>query len=295
VNRAPEPLAVGVVGAGPWARMVTAPVFAAGPETSLAGVWSRTAEHAQALAAERDVKAFDSFDSLLAACDAVAIAVSPAAQPDFAIRAARAGKAVLLEKPIAFDVPTAQRVADAIAEAGVGSLVVLTYRFHEPTRAFLEAAQSFAALGARGCFLSGAFLDGPFATDWRLERGCLLDVGPHLIDLIDAALGEVVEIDASGDVHGWIALTMRHRSGATSQASLCCRTGIESRTELELFGPSGSLVLDGRAGSRTDTFATLRAEFAAVARSGAPHAVDVQRGLYLQRLLDQAHARLVAR
>jgi predicted dehydrogenase len=274
--------------------MVTAPVFAAGPETTLAGVWSRTAAHAQALAAEREVRAFDSFDALLDACDAVAIAVSPAVQPEYAIRAARAGKAVLLEKPIAFDVAGAQRVADAIAEAGVGSLVVLTYRFHEPTRVFLEEARSFDALGGRGCFLSGAFLGGPFATDWRLERGCLLDVGPHLVDLMDAALGDVVEIDANGDVHGWVALTMRHASGATSQASLCCRTGIESRTEIELFGPSGSLVLDGRAGSRTDTFATLRAEFAAVARDGASHPADVHRGVYLQRLLDRAHEALAA-
>ena len=88
--------------------MVTAPLFAAGPETALAGVWSRTAEHAQALAARHHVPAFESYDALLDACDAVAIVVSPGAQPEFAIRAARAGKAVLLEKPLAFDVENAR-------------------------------------------------------------------------------------------------------------------------------------------------------------------------------------------
>ena len=286
------PLAVGVAGAGPWAHMVTAPVFAAGPETTLAGVWSRTPEHAQSLAAERNVPAFDSFDALLDACDAVAIAVSPAVQPEYAVRAARAGKAVLLEKPLALDVDGAQRIVDAVGEAGVGSLVVLTYRFNAAARAFLADAQRFDALGGRGCFLSGAFLGGPFATDWRLERGGLLDVGPHIIDLLDAALGAVAEIDAAGDVHGWVALTMRHASGITSQASICCRTAIESRTEVELFGPSGSLVLDGRAGSPVETFATLRKEFAEVARTGGPHPVDVHRGLALQRLLARADASL---
>jgi predicted dehydrogenase len=275
--------------------MVTGPVFAAGPETRLAGVWSRTAAHAQELAAERNVTAFESIEALLDHCEAVAIAVSPAAQPDYAIRAARAGKAVLLEKPIAFDVPTAQPVVDAIGEAGVGSLVVLTYRFNPVAREFLARAQDFDALGGRGCFLSGAFLGGPFATDWRLERGCLLDVGPHIIDLLDAALGEVVDVDASGDVQGWVALTLRHASGVTSQASLCCKAAIESRTEVELFGATGSLVLDGRAGDPVETFANLRADFAHVARTGASHPADVHRGLHLQRLLGNAEAKLATR
>jgi predicted dehydrogenase len=282
------PLSVGVIGAGPWARMVTAPVMAAGPETRLAGVWSRTAAHAEELAAKFGVPAFASVDALLDACEAVAIAVSPVVQPEYAIAAARAGKSVLLEKPIALDVANAQRVADAVGEAGVGSLVVLTYRFNEPARAFMTAAREFDAYGGRGCFLSGAFLGGPFATDWRLEYGCLLDVGPHIIDLLDAALGEIVDIAGTGDVHGWYALTLRHTSGATSQASLCCRSAIESRTEVELFGPSGSLVLDGRSGDPVQTFANLRREFAEVARTSASHPADVHRGLHLQRLLAQA-------
>jgi predicted dehydrogenase len=294
VNATGERLAVGIVGAGPWATMVTAPTFAAGPETRLAGVWSRTAANAETLAATHGIPAFASYDALLGACDAVAIAVSPEAQPDYAIRAAQAGKAMLLEKPIALDVDTASRVVDAIDDAGVGSLVVLTYRFHAPTRAFLAEAASFDALGGRGCFLSGAFLGGPFATGWRLERGCLLDVGPHIIDLLDAALGEIVDIDARGDVHGWVSMTLQHASGVTSQASACCRAAIESRTEVELFGPKGSLILDGRSGNPAETFATLRAEFAHVARTGASHPADVHRGLHLQRVIARAEAQLNA-
>ncbi len=286
-----SPLSVGLIGAGPWAGMVTAPMFAGGPGTRLAGVWSRTAAHAEALAATHNVPAFASVDALLDACEAVAITVSPAAQPEYAIAAARAGKAVLLEKPLAFDVASAERMADAIGEAGVGSLVVLTYRFNPSAREFLAAAKTFDALGGRGCFISGAFLEGsPFATDWRLERGCLLDVGPHIIDLLDAALGDVVEIEAMGDVQGWVGVTMRHASGATSQASTCSRAAGVQRTEAELFGLSGSLVFDGRAGNEADTFATLRDEFVQVARSGGSHPLDVQRGLHLQRLLAAAHA-----
>ena len=37
-----DPLGVGLIGAGPWARMVTGPVLAAGPQNRVTGVWSRT-------------------------------------------------------------------------------------------------------------------------------------------------------------------------------------------------------------------------------------------------------------
>ena len=67
---------------------------------------------------------------------------------------------------------------------------------------------------------------------------------------------------------------------------------VESRTEVELFGPSGSLLLDGRAGNPVETFANLRAEFAHVASTGASHPADVHRGLHLQRLIAAAEASL---
>src|SRR5436305_12824454 len=90
-----SPLKVGLVGAGPWARMVTGPLLAAGPQTRVSGVWSRTGTHAESLAARLGVDAYDDVDALFAMCDAVAIAVAPAAQPQYAVRAARAGKTLL--------------------------------------------------------------------------------------------------------------------------------------------------------------------------------------------------------
>ena len=56
-------------------------------------------------------------------------------------------------------------------------------------------AQGFEAFAARGTFISGAFLPGsPFASGWRAERGALLDVGPHIIDLAVEALGPVASV-----------------------------------------------------------------------------------------------------
>jgi len=287
-----DPLAIGVIGAGPWVRFVTGPVFAAGPETRLAGIWSRTRANAEAAAEPFGAAVFDDVDGLLDHCDAVAIAVAPGAQPDFAIRAAERGKAVLLEKPLALDLAEAERLADALTSRGTPNLLTLTNRFNPALPSFAEAAAAFDAFGGRGCFVSGALLPGgPFATDWRLDRGALLDVGPHLLDLHEIALGEIVAIDASGDVQGWTSLTLHHASGVTSQASICCKATGENRTEVEVFGATGSLRYDGRAGNPAETFANLRRTFVAVA-GGTPHPADVTRGLHLQRLIANAEAQL---
>ncbi len=283
------PVRVGLAGAGPWARIVHAPMLAAGPETELVGVWSRTPEHAAALAAAHGVIRFASYDEMLEAVDAVALAVVPAAQPDLAVRAANAGKALLLEKPLALDVAGAQRIADAVAANRVGSIVVLTYRFADVVRDFLAEARTFDAHGGRACFVSGAFLSGAFAGGWRLELGALLDVGPHILDLVEAALGPVVEVRAAGDPQQWVSLLLTHESGAVSDVSLSCASAIEpSRTEIEIYGRTRSIAVDGRAGARAESFARLRAEFAHVARTGAPHECDAARGLVLQHLIERA-------
>jgi predicted dehydrogenase len=271
-------------------------MLAAGPETQLTGVWSRTATSAEELARAHDVPALPSFDALLDSCDAVAIAVPPDVQVDLAVRAAGAGKALLLEKPLALDVAGAEAIAAAVEQAGVGSVMVLTYRFAPAVRDFLARAQEFDATGGRACFLSGAFLGGPFAASpWRVEHGALLDVGPHILDLVDAALGPIVSMRAHGTSDGWLGILADHQGGATSEVSISCRAAITpSRTEVELFGPDGSLAVDGRADGRDVVFANLRADFAAAAASGG-HPCDAARGLHLQRLLAMARDALATR
>src|SRR6188472_319786 len=120
---------VGLVGGGPWATMVHAPMLAASDAVELAGVWARRPEAADELAGAHGVTAFASFEALLDAVDAVAFAVPPAVQADLGVVAASAGKALLLEKPIAADLDGAQRLADACREAGVGTQVLLTWRY----------------------------------------------------------------------------------------------------------------------------------------------------------------------
>ncbi len=210
-------LAVGLVGAGPWAGILHAPMIAAGPETALVGVWARRPEAAAELAAKHGAAAFDSYEALLDACQAVVFAVPPDVQARMAIQAAAAGKHVLLEKPIGLTLDEASCLTDAIGAAGVASLVVLTWRYSHHVRTFLESARAIEPIGGRGWFLSGALLGGWFSTPWRLEHGALPDIGPHVIDLLDAALGPVVGVRAHGDSLRTVGLLLDHEGGACSE------------------------------------------------------------------------------
>jgi predicted dehydrogenase len=288
-----DPVRVGLVGAGPWASMVHGPVFAAGPETTLSGIWARRPEAARKLADRHGGAVFDDLDALLEASDAVAFAVPPDVQVPLAVRAAEAGKALVLEKPIALSVADAERLA--AAAAGVPSLVVLSWRYSAAVRGFLDSLAGTVPLGGRGVFASGALLGGPFATPWRLARGPLLDLGPHVLDLLDAAMGPVVEVRAAGDLLGWVTVLCVHESGATSSAGLCASIAVQPhRASVEVYTADRLAEIDCATAVGVEAFATLRAELAGLVRSGTRHpALGVERGLHLQRLLDAAERQLL--
>ena len=197
--------------------MVHAPVLAAGPETALAGVWSRNEERGRKLADRYGVPWWGEVDELYERCEAVAFAVPPDVQAELATKAARAGKALLLEKPLAGDLDGAQRLADAVGEADVVSQIVLSWRYSDAVRGVIARARSLDPIGGRGHFVSSALLGGPFATPWRLERGALLDLGPHVVDLLAACIGPVAAVTAHGSSTGWCGLLLEHDGGDVSE------------------------------------------------------------------------------
>jgi predicted dehydrogenase len=289
-------VAVGLVGAGTWAGMLHAPMLAGGPETRLAGVWARRPEAARELAAAHGTRALGSLEELWEGCEAVAFAVPPDVQAELATATALAGKHLLLDKPVALTLGAAEDLAAAVAEAGVVSQLVLTNRYGPRGRAFLAAAEAFEVVGARCASLSGALLaDSPFSTPWRHRHGALLDVGPHLFDLLEAAVGPIEELSGRGDPLRWVSLTCGHAGGQVSEVSMSLALPLaETVFECVLYGPAGSLALRratdpaSAAAELGAAAATLRREFAAAVTSGTSPALDVNRGVALQRLIDAA-------
>jgi len=288
-----QPLRIGLVGAGPWATAVHAPAIAAHPATKLAGVWARRPTAAAELAAAHGGRPFTDVSDLVAACDAVAFAVPPAVQAEHAVAAARAGRHLILEKPVAATLDDAARLADTVDEAGVTSIVVLTLRFAPEMRAWLaDVAARGGWRGGTATWLSGVLLGGQFsASPWRHSDGALADIGPHTVDLMDAALGEVTEVHAAhhGEPDLW-HLVLGHAGGATSVATLSSKMPlIPTMVSFGVYGDHGHSEFGGRSATALDSFAVLLDEFTEAVHGGrTDHPLGVHRGLHLQRVLDRA-------
>jgi predicted dehydrogenase len=287
------PLRIGLVGAGPWARSVHAPAIAAHPRTKLVTVWARREHAAGALAAPYGATVSHSFKELISMVDAVSFAVPPDVQAPLALHAAQAGRHIILEKPIAASVEQAEQLVAAADEAAVATIVVLTRRFEKGTREWLEEVRLRGGwVGGAARWLTGALLGGQYSkSPWRHQTGALADVGPHVLDLLDAALGEITTVLSA--IHGepdlW-HIVLGHANGATSTASMTLGLPMRpSVTELAVYGGKGYLELPPRgAQSAQDSFTTLLDEFLSNVHSGqTEHECDVSRGLHLQRLLAQ--------
>ncbi|MBT1193409.1 Gfo/Idh/MocA family protein [Rhodococcoides kroppenstedtii] len=284
---------IGLVGAGPWARQAAVPALTAHDGVDFVGIWARRPEAAAEVAPR--VPIVDSVDALIDSVDAVAFAVPPEVQADLAVRAAEAGRHVLLDKPIAGTVDDAERLAAAVDRAGVGSMVTLTRRFAEETREFLRAVRAHRTAGVTATWLSGALLGGEYAgSTWRHDGGALMDVGPHVVDLVEAVLGPVTGVPFARravDSDTW-SITLDH-DGRVSQVTLSMRTPVRpSVLHVSASGPDGLVELQERTTPPDRCYAVLLDEFLESVRLGVPHECSVHRGLHLQRVLAQVTGRL---
>jgi predicted dehydrogenase len=266
----------GVLGTGFWAKEIHAAALAAHPSAELVGVWGRDLAKAKAVGAEFEVPGFGDVDELLSQVDAAAIALPPDVQAQLAVRAAEAGKHLLLEKPIALDVAAADRVVAAVRAAGVASVVFFTFRFQPATSTWLTQAARTTLAGGAGSWL-GSLAGSPFdSSPWRKERGALWDIGPHAMSLLMPALGPVVAVQAGAGLGDTVHLVLTHASGAASTVSLSHTVSpMSGGTEFFVHGDAGRLVLLPGDQSAVDSFTVAVDELIAAALTGGAHPCDV--------------------
>jgi predicted dehydrogenase len=236
-------LRFGVLGTGYWAREAHATALAAHGDTELVGVWGRDPAKAEAFGRRFGVAAYPDLDRLLSEVEAVAVAVPPDVQAELAVRAAGAGRHLLLDKPLALSRDDAERVADAVAANQVASLVFFTLRFLPEVAAWFRAAGDAGSWqGGTGAWLGSALEPGsPFAgSPWRQRKGALWDLGPHLLALALPLLGPVERLAAGTGRGDTVHLILGHESGASSTLSLS-QTVPEAaqRIDLQVYGPQG--------------------------------------------------------
>ena len=315
-----------LLGPGKIASTQLAPAIAVTEEAQLWSVLSRDAERAQAFAAEHAAvapnPAHTSLDSLLADAelDGVVVATPDKLHAEQAIAAARAGKHVLVEKPMATDLEGAEAMVRACDEAAVRLGVGYHLRWHAGHRKIVDEIRNGRFGELRHVRALWAW-PAPDGSNWRArpEVGrwwSLAGVGTHCLDLIRWILvptcGEVVSLASTisdsvwGGPHDETAVvSLRFESGAT--AEFCSSVLFEAESRLEVYGTEGRAICTGTLGAHGAGSITTREgpldfepanpfegeirDFVAAVAEGCPPEVDGHEGLRNVELLLEADAR----
>ncbi len=124
------------------------------------------------------------------------------AHKDIAIAAARAGKHIFCEKPLALTLADSREMLQAAEAAGIKHMVGFNYRFAPAVRLakkLVEEGRLGRIFHFRAWFLQDWIVDPEFPLVWRLQKeiagsGSHGDLGAHLIDMAHYLVGDMSEV-----------------------------------------------------------------------------------------------------
>ena len=200
-----RPVSWGIAGFGWVARDYARPAIKATGDR-IAGIADPDPQ-ARATANDLGLITHDTIDALLAdpSIDALYVATPNDSHRDIVERAARAGKAVLCEKPMAATLADATAMADIVRQTGILYGTAFDQR-HHPAHATLRQSIAEGTAGkitairiVYACWLDRLWSpEGQGAhPNWRTDRaraggGALIDLAPHGLDLVQFLLGEPI-------------------------------------------------------------------------------------------------------
>ncbi|MEP0324644.1 Gfo/Idh/MocA family protein [Bauldia litoralis] len=136
--------------------------------------------------------------------DVVDICVPNNAHAEIAIEAAKAGKHIMCEKPLARGGAEAKTMLDAVKDAGIIHMVAFNYRRTPAValaRKYIEEGRIGEIRNFRGTYLQdwSADPDGPLS--WRFQKkiagsGAVGDIGTHVVDMAHYLVGLISEVNA---------------------------------------------------------------------------------------------------
>jgi D-xylose 1-dehydrogenase (NADP+, D-xylono-1,5-lactone-forming) len=226
-----KPLSIGILGTANIARSFTQAVRAS-KRVSVMAVASRDAGKAQQFAADlRIERHFGSYESLLAdrEIDAIYNPLPNSLHAEWSIQAARAGKHILCEKPLAAGAADARAMFEAARRHGVRLVEGYPYLAQPQTLKMRELIEAGAIGEARLIQASFGFTlsdRGNIRLKPELAGGALLDVGVYPVSLIRIIAGQKpsrVQAAAHWTAHGAagvdgaLAATLEFKSGLLAQ------------------------------------------------------------------------------
>ncbi len=258
-NAARRPRGFGIVGAG-VISFIHAGAIASIPGARLVAVTDVERERAESLAAAHECAAEPDLDALLARDDieVVSICVPSGLHAEVGMRAAAAGKHLVVEKPVDVSLEAADRLIRAARAGGVAITVISQHRFDlgliELRRLLDDGQLGRLVLGEASTkwYRSQEYYDsGRWRGTWALDGGSLMNQGIHYLDLLLWCMGPVAEVTAlystqthQIEVEDAALAVLRFVSGAvgTVVASTAVFPGFAQR--LEISGTSGTVVIE---------------------------------------------------
>ena len=252
---------IGLIGCGAVARRFHLPALRTAGADIVAFV-SRTTSSAEAAAEEwGSGKVVGDWRELLelADVDAVDICTPNYLHADIAIAASRAGKHVLVEKPIATTLDEADAMNAAARDSGTILMTAHNVRFAPPFVAVRDEVASGTVgevLGFRAAFGHSGPQDWAPGSGWFFDAaqsggGVLIDLGIHVADLLRTILSdEALEVSAllrpghSGVVEEIAQMVLRFAGGAIGSVHVSWHAYPPPDHQLTLFGTEGIIHLD---------------------------------------------------
>jgi predicted dehydrogenase len=208
-------------------------------------------------------RVYNDYGAMLAdpSLDAVSVCTPSGMHADQAVTAMRAGKHVVIEKPIDVSLAAADRIIEASRQTGRHVGVISQHRFDGATQLARQIIDS-GELGrivlttadvkwwrSQGYYDSGDWR-GTFALD---GGGALMNQGVHTVDVLQWLAGDVTSVFAHVrtsaheriEVEDVAVLTLQFANGAVGQITATTAAYDGFPVRIELFGTEGSILLEG--------------------------------------------------
>lgn len=252
----------GVIGAGGIADRRTIPGIMLAGNAELAAVMEINMDLAEKIRAKYNAgRAYDNIDELLAdpGIDAVYIASPVVCHKDQAIRAAKAGKHILLEKPVALTSQEGEEVKKVCEQEKVLVATGFMMRFHAYHQKMKEIVESGKLGKVVSCRAQLTCWYPDIPGNWRQQKstsggGALMDMGVHCIDLIQYITGDKAKKVAAFtgtktfgyDVEDSASLVFETDNGAYCYVDANFNIpDAAAKCRLEIYGTRGSMLAEG--------------------------------------------------
>jgi UDP-N-acetyl-2-amino-2-deoxyglucuronate dehydrogenase len=241
------------------------------PDFCLVGVCDTIEARAEEAGKANDVPWFTSHAKMLETipCDVVTICTPSGLHPNHGIQAAKAGKHVICEKPMAISLTTADELVQACDDAGVHLFVVKQNRLNPPIQ-MLKRALDKGRFGrlymvnttVRWTRPQEYYDQAPWRGTWEFDGGAFMNQASHYVDLVQWLMGPVESVMAKtatlarrieAEDSGIAVLKFRNGAlGVIEVTMLTYPRNLEG--SITLLGETGTVKIGGTAVNKVETW-----------------------------------------